>query len=150
MEVVVVPGDIFHSNVWRKNRVEFDAVLVLCRTWFCNHLRHQWGPCPVNLGLPPRKKAFCPSSYGWTELPQTKLRLSGMATCAWSFFDLTKTKPKTEAKTKAKVKTKTNNKVKIKEKTQNLWMPLTMLGGYVSVVADLVERGVVKPRSLLS
>merc|ERR1719150_1775688 len=29
-------------------------------------------------------------------------------------------------------------------------MPLTMLGGYVSVVADLVERGVVKPRPLLS
>ena len=29
-------------------------------------------------------------------------------------------------------------------------MPLTMLGGYVSVVADLVERCVVKPRSLLS
>ena len=80
----------------------------------------------------------------------TKLRLSCLETHAQSFFDLTKTKPKTEAKTKAKVKTKTNNKVKIKEKTQNLWMPLTMLGGYESVVADLVERGVVKPRSLLS
>ena len=35
-------------------------------------------------------------------------------------------------------------------KNKNLWMPLTMLGGYESVVADLVERGVIKARSLLS
>ena len=112
MEVVVVPGDIFHSNVWRKNRVEFDAVLVLCRTWFCNHLRHQWGPCPVNLRLPPGKKAFCPSSYGWTELPQTKLRLSGMATCAWSFFDLTNTKPNTERRKRQRQTAKSKSKKK--------------------------------------
>ena len=37
-----------------------------------------------------------------------------------------------------------------RKKNKNLWMPLTMLGGYESVVADLVERGVVKPWPLFS